>query len=328
MMIYVAYLIVAALVVWFSIKASEYIDLIDKNTRLSGAFLGGVLLSAVTSLPELFTSISATILIDKPSLCIGNILGSDLFNLTILGVLIPCYARSFARIRTSKGHIAVCIYLLLSYVVLLLNMLDIVDFHIWALNISTLLILLCYIMSVRHLAAENGEAQPTSEFSEAKEEEEEEKEPESSLSLRQIVVRFVLVSLGIIGLSIVLTYITDDIAVRLNLGAGLAGAIFLGVATSLPEVSSTIALFRIGNYNIAVGNIIGSNIFNFFVLCCADLFSRLPVYDFTDPKVVNLMVFGGISTMMMIGALALRKRWMKVCLALCTIICYIAFLSL
>lgn len=320
-MIYIAYVVVAALVVWFSIKASQYIDLIDQKTSLSGAFLGGVLLSAVTSLPEMFTSISATILIDKPSLCIGNILGSDLFNLTILGVLIPCYARSFARTRTSRGHLWVCFYLFLSYVVLLLNMLNIVDFHIWTLNISTLLILGLYILSVRHLAAENGPQPEAVAVEESSDEDD-----VDGLSLRQIVVRFVLVSLGIICLSVVLTYITDDIAVRLNLGAGLAGAIFLGVATSLPEVSSTIALFRIGNYNIGVGNIIGSNIFNFFVLCCADLFSRMPVYDFADPKVVGLMMFGGISTLLMVGALAVKKRGLKVVCALGAIVCYIGFL--
>lgn len=324
-MIYIAYIVVASLVVWFSIKASHYIDLIDQKTSLSGAFLGGVLLSAVTSLPEMFTSISATILIDKPSLCIGNILGSDLFNLTILGVLIPCYARSFSRTRTSRGHLAVCLYLFLSYVVLLLNMLNIVDFHIWTLNISTILILALYALSVKHLAAENGTLPEGAVEAESTEEDVEE---ECGLSLRQIVTRFVLVSLGIIVLSVVLTYITDDIAVRLNLGAGLAGAIFLGVATSLPEVSSTIALFRIGNYNIAVGNIIGSNIFNFFVLCCADLFSRLPVYDFTDPKVVGLMAFGGVSTLLIMGALAIKKRGWKVALALSTIICYIGFLMM
>lgn len=324
-MIYIAYIVVASLVVWFSIKASHYIDLIDQKTSLSGAFLGGVLLSAVTSLPEMFTSISATILIDKPSLCIGNILGSDLFNLTILGVLIPCYARSFSRTRTSRGHLAVCLYLFLSYVVLLLNMLNIVDFHIWTLNISTILILALYALSVKHLAAENG---TLPEGAVEAENSEEDVEEECGLSLRQIVTRFVLVSLGIIALSVVLTYITDDIAVRLNLGAGLAGAIFLGVATSLPEVSSTIALFRIGNYNIAVGNIIGSNIFNFFVLCCADLFSRLPVYDFTDPKVVGLMIFGGVSTLLIMGSLGIKKRGWKVALALSTIICYIGFLMM
>ncbi|MDO5488080.1 MAG: hypothetical protein Q4F42_06325, partial [Rikenellaceae bacterium] len=71
-MLYITYLITAAAVVWFSILASRYIDMIDRSTRISGAFLGGVLLSAITSLPELFTSISATVLIDNPSLCIGN----------------------------------------------------------------------------------------------------------------------------------------------------------------------------------------------------------------------------------------------------------------
>ena len=87
-MIYLAYLIVAAGVVWFSVKASDYVDLLDKKTNLSGAFIGGILLSAVTSLPELFTSISSTVFLDAPSLCIGNILGSDLFNVAALSVVI------------------------------------------------------------------------------------------------------------------------------------------------------------------------------------------------------------------------------------------------
>lgn len=72
---YILYILVAAAVVWLSVKASHYIDLIDQKSSLSGAFLGGVLLSAVTSLPELFTSISATVLLAKPSLCLGNISG-------------------------------------------------------------------------------------------------------------------------------------------------------------------------------------------------------------------------------------------------------------
>lgn len=83
-MIYLLYLLVAAGVVLFSVKASEYVDLLDKKTSLSGAFIGGIMLSAVTSLPELFTSISATVLIHQPGLCLGNILGSDLFNMAML----------------------------------------------------------------------------------------------------------------------------------------------------------------------------------------------------------------------------------------------------
>ena len=262
-MIYLIYFIVAWLVVRFSIMASNYIDMIDRSTRLSGAFLGGVLLSAVTSLPELFTSISATVFLDKPDLCMGNILGSDLFNASMLGAVVMLSIRRFGRVRCSRSHIIVVAYLIIMYAVLGLRRAEITAWRLGWFDATSLIILLLYILSVRHLAAENGE--PAQDGSAD--------DKPIALSLRQIVFRFALSSVGIIVLSIAMTYITDEIADRLSLGAGLAGALFLGIATSLPEVTSTIALFRIRNYDIAVGNIIGSNVFNFFVLAVADLVS-------------------------------------------------------
>ena len=81
------YLGVAALVVFFSIKLSDYVDLLDKKTNLSGALVGGILLAAVTSLPELFTSITSTIFLGNNSYVMGNILGSDIFNVTLFAVV-------------------------------------------------------------------------------------------------------------------------------------------------------------------------------------------------------------------------------------------------
>ena len=78
-MIIIGYLILAVIVMGFSIQLSNYVDIIDKRTSISGAFIGGVILAAITSLPELFTSISATALLGQPELVIGNILGSDIF---------------------------------------------------------------------------------------------------------------------------------------------------------------------------------------------------------------------------------------------------------
>ena len=117
-MLYITYLITAAAVVWFSILASRYIDMIDRSTRISGAFLGGVLLSAITSLPELFTSISATVLIDNPSLCIGNILGSNLFNFAMLAVVILSFLKGFSAAKLSRGHNYVMVFLMLMYLAL------------------------------------------------------------------------------------------------------------------------------------------------------------------------------------------------------------------
>ena len=109
-MIYGIYGAVAAVVVLLSVKASEYVDLLDKKTKLSGAFIGGVMLSAVTSLPELFTSLSATVFLDKPGLCIGNILGSDLFNVAALSVIILLFSRRFSKAKVARSHVFVNLY--------------------------------------------------------------------------------------------------------------------------------------------------------------------------------------------------------------------------
>ena len=313
MLLFAEYAVVAFLVVWFSIKASEYIDMLDKTTKLSGAFLGGVLLSAVTSLPELFTSISATVLLHKPSLCIGNILGSDIFNLAVLALLGILTIRNFRRATISRGNILVTLFVLLIYVALVLNWFNIINIEIATVNVVTFVIVALYAVGVRYLAAENVEKQCDGEC--------------VTLSVRQIAVRFTAVSAGIVLLSVLMTYITDDIAAEYNIGMGMAGAIFLGVATSLPEVSSTVALFRMKNYNIAVGNIVGSNLFNFLVLCIADVLCiHESVYDFSDANVVNLLVYGGVATLAILPALRSKCSAVRVvCLAV-VVACYFAFL--
>ena len=122
-MIFLIYAIIAAGVTFLSVKAADYVDLIDKKTSLSGAFIGGIMLSAVTSLPELFTSLSSTLLLDEPGLCIGNILGSNLFNLAALAMLIVVFSRAFAVAEIAHSHQNVLWLLLVAYTALALNML-------------------------------------------------------------------------------------------------------------------------------------------------------------------------------------------------------------
>jgi cation:H+ antiporter len=314
MLLILEYIVVASLVVFCSIKASKYIDMLDKTTRLSGAFLGGVMLSAVTSLPELFTSISATLLIGKPSLCLSNILGSNIFNMAMLALATLTTIKHFARAKISKGNIWVTLAVLMIYIVLLLNMFNLLNFELATVNIVSLVIVLLYAFGVRYLAGEEGCV-------------DEECSESIRLSTRQIVLRFILSSVAIIVLSILMTYVTDDIATEFNIGSGLAGALFLGVATSLPEVSSTVMLVRMRNFNIAVGNIVGSNLFNFTILCVADVLAlQQNIYDFADAKVVGLLEFGLFATLALLPMLYLRKRWEKLVTAVVVILCYVAFL--
>ena len=318
-MLYILYILVSVAVVLLSIKASRYIDLIDQKSSLSGAFLGGVLLSAVTSLPELFTSISATLLLEKPSLCLGNILGSNIFNLVVLAVMFIVFVGSSHAARLAKGHKMVLAYCITTYAALALNMFlpRVFDFHILSLSVTSIAIVLFYALGVKYLSGEDSETSG------------EEQAPTSTLTMRGIVVRFVLCSVGLVGLSVWLTYLSDDIATALGMGAGLAGALFLGVATSLPELSSTVTLFRLRNYNIATGNIVGSCLFNMVILTVADLlWFGGSIYDFSDGNIGQMLAFGAVAMVATMLAIDTKSKAGKIATSLIVVACYVAFLVL
>ena len=314
-MIFLIYAIIAAGVTFLSVKAADYVDLIDKKTSLSGAFIGGIMLSAVTSLPELFTSLSSTLLLDEPGLCIGNILGSDLFNLAVLAVLIVVFNRSFAVAEIAHSHQNVLWLLLVAYGALTLNMLGILSVELFTVSITSVIMIACYAASVKHLSGEDSG--------------EDDEEDTNPLTLKQVLIRFAVVAVGIVVLSILISQVTDMLAEELNLGKSLAGALFMGVATSLPELSSTITLFRKKSFDIAVGNIVGSNIFNLIILSISDiLYTGSGLYDFSDPKTVALLVFGFLAHPLILCALKLRHRWIQVGVSVGAVASYVGFLSI
>ena len=316
-MIYLLYLVVAALVTFMSIKASEYVDMLDKTTSLSGAFLGGILLSAVTSLPELFTSISSTLMLDQPGLCIGNILGSNIFNYAMLSFFILTAVAKFAKCSLSKIHFVVAVSVIAMGGLILCNKYGFLAFDIGNVSVTSVLIILLYIVTVWVMYKMGG----TSES-------EDDGEP-VTLSRKQILTRFTIVSIGIVVFSVILTYITDELSVRLNLGKTVAGALFLGVATSLPETASTFTLFKIKNYDIAVGNIVGSCLFNFTILSVADFFYRGGgIYTIADTSTMNLIIFASVASVLAGVMLKFRNKATAVICPVGIIASYIAFLAL
>ena len=74
-MIYLIYIILALTVIGFSIKAADYVDLIDRKTNISGAFIGGVMLAAITSLPEFLQACSAALILNNSGACPWKYIG-------------------------------------------------------------------------------------------------------------------------------------------------------------------------------------------------------------------------------------------------------------
>ena len=213
-MIIVKYLILAAIVMGFSILLSNYVDIIDKRTSISGAFIGGVVLAAITSLPELFTSVSATLLLGQPELVIGNILGSDIFNTAVLALLFLAFPKRFRRARIGSSHNLSLILVAVIYIYLIVVLWLGIDFTIFNVSIHSLILLAIYLFGVRTMSADDGVSNSDDGSS-------------SQLSMKQVIFRFVLCSIGLVVASIALTYTTDAIASTYQIGTTLAGALLL-----------------------------------------------------------------------------------------------------
>ncbi len=297
--VFVLYFVAAAALVFFSIRCANYVDLIDKKTNISGAFIGGVILAAVTSLPELVTSISAIYAVNNPSLIIGNVLGSNVFNLCIFGALTAFSVRAFLKAPVGKAHRATLLCTLAAYALTAATLYlsnhgeSFLRIPVIAVNLASILILVVYVISFRFLSnddSENGE------------------EDTSTLTVKQVVIRFIAMACGLVLMSVLVTMLTDELQVRLDLDASLAGALFLGVATSLPELSSSIALVRLKNFNAMVGNVVGSNMFNFTIFSVADFLAGNTIVYIGGGQTGSMLLFGVVSTVLVMASLMLHGR--------------------
>lgn len=296
-LVYIGYIAMVAIIVGLSIKLGKYVDIIDAKSNISGAFIGGVMLAAVTSLPELFTSLSAVWIVKENSMIIGNILGSDLINLAFFGVILLIFGRGLKKAEFNKFYyvalsVAAGMYGLVAIGLYFADYMQFTWFSVVSPAILVLYVLFVSKMPKTSEADEDGK--------------------DEGLSLKQAVIRFVICAVVLIGASIAMTYLTDMVADKLNLGKTFAGALFLGVATSLPELISSVTLCYRGNYNAAAGNIIGSNVFNFAILFVADVFSFVP--NSSGIYILNndskwLLIFGVIATVTTLLMLFVKNRF-------------------
>ncbi len=342
----ISYVILAVIVTLVSIKLADYVDLIDKKTNISGAFIGGVVLAAVTSLPELFTSISAVVIVRQPDLVIGNILGSNLFNETVLGVVLLICAKGFSKANIGKSHLITTSLSILIFLIMIITSVLGFDYKFSHISIFSIVIIAIYALSIRFMATDSSDS---------------DEQTDSPLTIKQITVRFIILAVVLVTASILLTLVTDSLQnnlsnVGINLGKTVAGALFLGIATSLPELTSSLTLVKKKNFNATTGNLLGSGVFNFCILAVADiLYSGGSVYGSDSAlgskvgvsNILNhikeldstgfLAIFGTLATLFVCIALILHKKcfnketnpvFIYRILGLLIIVCYLLFIVL
>jgi cation:H+ antiporter len=129
------------------------------------------------------------------------------------------------------------------------------------------------------------------------------------------VLKFAVMSAVIIAAGTLLAKQGDLIAEQTGLEQSFVGSLFLAMATSLPELTVSISAMRLGAYDLMVGNIVGSNMFNVFICAISDLAYTREAFHIPDNLDPNLLFIGGCSIAMTCTVMAgsrLRKKAKRV----------------
>ena len=236
-------------------------------TGLGHLWLGTVLLAGATSLPELVSVVSATG-IDQPDIAVGTVLGSNMFNMTIFGVVLVLFPLAVRTDRASALTGGVAIVLGAATLVFIVTG----EVALGHVGLGAIVLLGLYVTGSLLLfrEARRGSAAPapaaSTDPAPAPEKTEARRRPR-----RADVVRLAAATAVVFVASLFLPSAAEGIADTLGVSGGVVGVVGVALATSLPEVvTSAVALWR-GSPGLVVGNVFGSNVFNVAVLFPGDL---------------------------------------------------------
>jgi cation:H+ antiporter len=267
MTIWIQFAVCVILIGIAGVELTRYGDAIADKTRLGGTWIGVLLIASVTSLPELATGISSVTVAGVPDIAVGDILGSCVFNLLILALL-DLLNRPASVYRTaSQGHIVTS-----GFGIMLLGTIATGLFlsrNGWSVSLGhiglySLVLLPLYGVAMRTVF--RYEMRQVGEFTG----EEPDKYP--GISLRQAVLRYSVAALVVVCAGIWLPFVGHTLATQMDWTEGFVGTLFVAFVTSLPELVITISAVRLGALDMAVGNVLGSNLFNTVIIAVDDIF--------------------------------------------------------
>lgn len=272
LIIWTQFLISAILVITGGSYLARQGKRLARRWHLSELWIGFIFLAAVTSIPELATALGAVLVAKSPSLALGDILGSNAFNLFIIGLLNITF-----RGGTLTANLSLKPFRRLSFLILIMTVIVLgamlleqkgitvtlarIDFASWAL-------LIIYLTGSWMLF--RGEHPRDESRNEGEERTPSKKEQGTTVFYFQIT----LCVLAVVGGGFLLARAGQQIAGITGWGQSFIGALFLALITSLPEVTVCLAAVKMGANEMALGNILGSNVFNLAIIFWADLAYR------------------------------------------------------
>ena len=267
MLLWLQLLICLAVIGYAGYFLSRYGDIIAEKSGISASWVGLILLATATSLPELVTGVSAVTFANAPNIAVGDVLGSTVFNLAILVMLDALYKRETLYSRAAQGHILSAslgaILIAFAGFSLLLDQAGMSP-AFGHVGLYSPFILLVYLVSMR--AVYSYERHTVSEFVEAS------AERYPGVTLRSAVKGYARAAMAVVLAGSWLPFVAKDISDLMGWEQSFVGTLLVAAVTSAPEAAVTISALRIGALDMAIANLLGSNLFDIIILAIDDLF--------------------------------------------------------
>lgn len=278
--------------------------LVDAASGLAAKFgipnivIGLTIVAFGTSAPELVVNVIAAIN-ENTEMVLGNVLGSNIFNvLGILGISAMIYPLA---VKSNTTWYEIPLSLLAAFVVLVITadiFLDPSHQNIISRSDAILLLLFFTIFLVYNIAVSKSETT--------------DEKTDVSIQKTSIAILFIFIGLGglVLGGHLIVQSATS-IAQILGLSERVIGLTIVSIGTSLPELATSIVAVRKKNVDIAIGNVVGSNIFNiFFVLGVSAVVTPVLVNSISFIDIV-MNIFAGMLLFLFVftGKYRSIERW-------------------
>jgi len=249
------------------------------------------MVATVTSLPELVAGVSAVAVADVPNIAIGDALGSCIFNLLILLFLELGYPRASIYTLAAQSHILSAGFtIVLIGVVALAVLVGDQTPGLGHVGLYTPVILIGYVVAMRivlHYELREARARPK------------EKLRYPDITLRRAVVGYLLAAVAVVAAGVALPFIGAALARAMGWNNSFVGTLFVAFSTSLPEVAVALSALRLGALDLAIGNLLGSNLFDMAIIAIDDIaYTAAPIFSVTSKAHAGT----AISAMVMTGA--------------------------
>ena len=300
---------VAAAVVWVAgTRLAVFADGIAAKTNMGQVFVGMLLLGGITSSPEMANVVTSSSM-NNPRLAINNLLGSAAINVFLLALVDAWIGRDAVTSQVAKPSTLMMATLCMVVLVIIAIAVAVGDQpFVLGVGIGSLCITAMSIGFFWMAAGYDDRAQWV--IREPHQIPPGDRHPVIAASLRSLLIRTAIAGVLLLDAGYTLSVTGDAIAAQTGLGSGIVGFALIGIVTSAPELSTIVQALKLRQYEMAFGQVLGTNFINLSLFLLADVtFTAGPVINELGPfEIVSALIGATLIGVFLVGLLEHRNR--------------------